>query len=69
MVMQPPKGQNVVKIPLDPDIEIKSSSTTVQGGTVYIVVEDTDPDPDVTEYKVTIRSSPPKLAPMPEVTR
>jgi|GEM_PF-477507 hypothetical protein len=69
MVMQPPKGQNEVKIPLDPDIEIKSSSTTVQGGTVYIVVEDTDPDPDVTEYKVTIRSSPPKLAPMPEVTR
>lgn len=64
IVMQPPKGQNEVKIPLDPEIELKSPPTTVQGGTVYIVVEDTG-----SGYEVTIRSSPPKLAPMPEVAR
>lgn len=71
IVMKPLKGQNQVKIPLDPDIELPPSSSlpvTVQGGTVYIVVKD-DPAPGV-NYVVTIRSDrPPKLAPTWEVAR
>lgn len=66
IVMKPLKGQNEVKIPVDPDIEFESPPTTVQGGSVYIVVEDFDSDGS---YEVTIQSSRPKLAPIPEVAR
>jgi len=65
IVMKPPQGQDEVKVPLDPDVEL-ASEKTVQGGTVYVVVEDTDGDDDP---EVTIEKSLPDLAPTPEVRR
>lgn len=65
IVLKPPKGQDEVKIPLDPDVEL-SGGTTVKGGPLYIVVEK---NPAGT-YEVTIqKEAPPSLAPMPEVRR
>lgn len=64
IVMTPPKGQDEVKIPLDPDIELKNPPTRIQGGPLYIVVEKNGGT-----YEVTIQKGAPSLAPMPEVRR
>lgn len=66
LVLDTPTGNDEVVIPIDPEIELQAASARVNGGSFYVVVEDTDGDGDV---ELTIQRGRPSLAPMPEVRR
>lgn len=69
LVLSTPGGDDEVVVPLDPNIKLQSPLPEVNGGDFYILVEDTDPDPDVVDLRLTLQNEPsPSLAPpAPEV--
>lgn len=62
LVLDTPMGDNRVVVPLDPDIELVGSLPEVNGGSFYVVVEDTDSDGTM---ELTLQNDPPSpsLAP------
>jgi hypothetical protein len=68
LVLSTPGSSNEVFVPLDPDIELVGSLPEVNGGSFYVVVEDTDGD-DTMELTLQNDSPSPSLAPKLEVAR
>jgi hypothetical protein len=70
LVLQTPTGNNEVVIPIDPQIELQTPLPEVNGGSFYILVEDTDGDDDVELTLQKDAPSPsPSFAPLREVRR
>jgi len=68
LVLSTPRGTDEVFVPLDPEIQLPGTLPEVNGGSFYIMVEDTDGDGTM-ELTLKDEVSMPSLAPMPEVQR
>lgn len=65
LVLRTPGGNNEVVIPIDPDIVLESPSTTVTGGSFYVVVEKSGGT-----MELTLQNDPPSPSlTAPEVVR